>query len=46
MCFFYKHMKFRNQARIYLAVYEFEAHDMLSLYLTFSRYQTIGVGNI
>jgi len=32
-CFFiYKHMKFRIQAR--LAIYDFEAHNMLSLCLT------------
>jgi len=29
--FFYKHMKFRNQARLCLAIYDFEAHIMLSL---------------
>jgi len=33
--FFYKHMKFRNQARLCLAVSDFEAHIMPSLYLTF-----------
>jgi len=33
---FYKHMKFRNQARLSLATYEFETHIMLS----FSRYRT------
>jgi len=34
-CFFYKHMKFRIQARLCLAIYDFEAHIMLSLCLTF-----------
>jgi len=34
-CFFYKHMKFRIQARLCLAVCDFEAHIMLSLCLTF-----------
>jgi len=29
--FFYKHMKFRNQARLCLAVFDFEAQIMLSL---------------
>jgi len=33
--FFYKRMKFRNQVRLCLAIYNFEAHIMLSLYLTF-----------
>jgi len=28
--FFYKHMKFRNQARLYLEVFDIEAHIMLS----------------
>jgi len=32
---FYKHIKFRNQAQLYLAVYDFEARIMLSLCLTF-----------
>jgi len=30
--FFYKHMKFRNQARLYLAIYHIEAHNMLCLF--------------
>jgi len=34
-CFFYKHMKFLNQARLCLAVSDFEAHVILSLCLTF-----------
>jgi len=34
MFFFYKHMKFREQARLCLAVSDFEAHIMLSLCLT------------
>jgi len=29
--YFYKHMKFRNQAWLCLAIYDFEAHIMLSL---------------
>jgi len=33
--FFLKHMKFRNQARLCLAVFDFEAHSMLSLCFTF-----------
>jgi len=33
--FFYKRMKFRIQARLCLAIYDFEAHIMLSLYFTF-----------
>jgi len=33
-------MKFRNQARICLAIYDFEAHMMLSLFLTFLSYRT------
>jgi len=33
--FFYKHMRFRNQARLCLAIYDFEAHFMLSLCSTF-----------
>jgi len=33
--FFYKHMKFRNQARLCLAVFDFKAYSMLSLCLTF-----------
>jgi len=32
---FYKHMKFRNQARLYLPIYDFEARIMLSVCLTF-----------
>jgi len=40
--FFYKHMKFRIQARLCLAVSDFEAQVMLS----FSRYQTIGMRKI
>jgi len=32
---FYKHMKFRIQALLCLAIYDFEAHIMLSLCLTF-----------
>jgi len=35
MFLFYKHMKFRDQARLCLAVSEFEAHIMPSLCLTF-----------
>jgi len=31
---FYKHMKFRIQARLCLAIYDFEAQIMLSLCLT------------
>jgi len=34
MFFFYKHMKFRNQARLCLVVFDFEAHSMLSSCLT------------
>jgi len=34
--FFYKHMKFRNQARLCLAVFDFGAHIMFK----FSRYRT------
>jgi len=41
--FFYKHMKCRNQARLCLAIYDFEAHIML---LNFSRYQTTGMRKI
>jgi len=33
--FFYKHMKFPNQARLCFAIYDFEARIMLSLCLTF-----------
>jgi len=33
--FFYKHIKFRNQIRFYLAIYDFDARIMLSLCLTF-----------
>jgi len=29
--FFYKHMKFRNQAWLCLSIYDFEPHIMLSL---------------
>jgi len=32
--FFYKHIKFCNQAQLCLAIYGFEAHIMLSLCLT------------
>jgi len=32
---FYKHMKFRIQARLCLAIYDFEARIMPSLCLTF-----------
>jgi len=35
MFFFYKHMKFQIQARLCLAIYDFEARIMLSLCLTF-----------
>jgi len=35
MLFFYKHIKFRNQARLCLAVFDFEVRIMLSLRLTF-----------
>jgi len=38
--FFYKHMKFRNQARLCLAVSDFEAYIILN----FSRYRTTGKG--
>jgi len=37
MFFFYKHMKFQIQARLCLAIYDFEARIMLSLCLTFQR---------
>jgi len=33
--FFEKHMKFWNQARLCLAIHDFEAQIMLSLCLTF-----------
>jgi len=33
--FFFKHMKFWNQARFCLGVFDFEAHIMLSCCLTF-----------
>jgi len=33
--FFYKHMKFRIEARLCLAIYDFEVHIMLNLCLTF-----------
>jgi len=39
MFLFNKHMKFRNQARLCLAVSDFEAHIMLSLCLTFQAYR-------
>jgi len=42
MFFFYKHMKFRNQARLCLAIHDFKARIMLN----FSRYQTIGMRKI
>jgi len=32
---FYKHMKFRNQARLCLAISDFEAHNMLRSMLSF-----------
>jgi len=32
---FYKHTKIGNQARFCLAIYDFETHITLSLYLTF-----------
>jgi len=35
MFFFYKHIKFRNQAWLCLAIYDFEARILLSLCLTF-----------
>jgi len=35
MFIFYKHMKFRNQARLCLAIYDFVVHITLSLCLTF-----------
>jgi len=35
MFFFYKHMKFQNQARLCSVIYDFEARIMLSLCLTF-----------
>jgi len=35
MFFFYKHMKFRSQAHLCLAVFDFEAHIMRSSCLTF-----------
>jgi len=34
-CFSYKHMKFWNQARLCLEIYNFDARIMLSLCLTF-----------
>jgi len=40
--FFYKHMKFRIQARLCLAIYDFETRIMLN----FSRYQTTGMRKI
>jgi len=40
--FFYKHMKFWNQARLCIAVIDFEAHIMLN----FSRYRIISMGKI
>jgi len=33
--FFYKHMKFRKQARLCLAVFDFESYIMLCFCLTF-----------
>jgi len=39
---FYKHMKFRNQARLCWAIYDFEARIMLN----YSRYRTTGTGKI
>jgi len=45
-CFFCKHMKLRNQARLCLAIYDFEVRIMLSLYLTFNTYQTTGMRKI
>jgi len=36
--FFYEHMKCRNQARLCLANYDFEAHIMLSLCLDFEAH--------
>jgi len=30
MFFFYKHMKFQNQARLYRAIYDFESHVNLA----------------
>jgi len=42
MFFFYKQMKFRNQAQLCLAIFGVEAHIMLS----FSRYQTTGMVKI
>jgi len=30
-----KHMKFRNQARLYLAISDFEAQIMFSIYLDY-----------
>jgi len=35
MFFFYKHMKLRNQARLCLAIYNFEVRIMLCICLTF-----------
>jgi len=37
--FSYKHMKFRNQARLCLAIYHFETHIMLSLYFKVLNYR-------
>jgi len=37
--FFYKHMKFRNQARLCLAIFHFEAHIMLSLFFKVLDYR-------
>jgi len=39
-------MKFRNQARLCLTIYDFEAHIMLSLCLTFQGTGLTGVGKI
>jgi len=41
-CFFYTHMKFRNQAQLCLATYDVEAR----IKLNFSRYQTTGMKKI
>jgi len=40
--FIYKHMKFRIQARLCLAIYDFEARIMLN----FLRYQATGMRKI
>jgi len=41
--FFYKHMKFQNQAQLCLASYDFEARIMLSLCLTFQGTELTGM---